>query len=201
MNNPILSETIKLIDNLKNSKGVLSEKNKALVDILSCSLSLKSIGCNFVINREYGKDKIIITNDNTTTDYHESNKELKASEIANALTCLSLTMSDRAFVLTQNKNNQYMVVCISLQKFPKKFFVREKNSIIEKGIEITNIFDNSKKVVTTTTKKGVREFDTTIDKSTLISNFNALFGDIHYNKALAIVVDSKEKKEKKENIA
>lgn len=201
MNNPILSETIKLIDNLKNSKGVLSEKNKALVDILSCSLSLKTIGCNFVINREYGKDKIVITNDNTTTDYHESNKELKASEISNALTCLSLTMSDRAFVLTQNKNNQYMVVCISLQKFPKKFYVREKNSIIEKGIEVTNIFDNSKKVVTTTTKKGVREFDSVLDKSTLISNFNALFGDTNYNKALAIVVDSKEKKEKKENIA
>ena len=194
MNNPIMNETIKIIDNHKNSKGAYSEKNKALIDILNCALSLKSIGCNFVINREYGKDKIVITRDNTTTDYHESNKEIKASELSNLLTCLSLTMSDRVFYLTQNNKNQYMVVCMPYSKFPSKFYVREKNSAIEKGVEVTNIFDNSKTVVTTTTKKGVREFDTVNDKSTLISNFNAMLGS-GYNKPLVVKV------EKKENIA
>lgn len=195
MNTPMIKTTVKLIEGLRNSKGEYSEKNKALKEILECALSLKGIGCNFIVNREYGKDGVYIARDDKTYVNHDPSRMIKEGELSNLLTCLSLTLTDRAFVVSYNKDNQICIVCISIQKFPKEFFTREKGIITSTSITCFNAIDGSKVEMITNQKKGVRPLND-MDISNLKSVFNSEFG-LNYNKEIAIAI----KKDKKENIA
>jgi len=190
MNTPQIKNTVKIIENLKNSKGEYSDKNKALVDLLKMAIKLKGLGCNFVVNRQYGKDGVYISRDGTTCQNHDPSKMIKDSELANLLSCLSLTMEDRAFCISYNSQNNVVICCISLDKFPKEMLTREKGKATVTTTPAFNPIDNTTTEITVGTKKGVRPVNEQ-DISDLKTAFNAMLG-LGYNKKWVEKVGKKE---------
>lgn len=183
MNNPIYTTTLKLIENLKNSKGKYSEKNQFLVDIANKCISLKGIGCNFVLNVEFGKDDTCFIGGGNKSDFHNANKILKMTEISNFLSNLSITMKDRAFVITHNAKNQACIFCIDFENFRHQWKVSEKNAIDTRTTPIKNIFTGGITLVTETVSKGKRDLNND-DIANVTTAFNAMLGR-GYNKELA----------------
>ena len=183
MNNPITTKTVKTFDTLRNSKGGYSEKNETLVNIAKKCIELKHIGDNFILNMEFGKDGYYTARDGKNYSCHDKSKYLKLTDIVNFITCLSLTMEDRAFLLSYNKSNQIMITCLSIEKLDKNIMVRDKNAMTNSNIEVNSVFDASVKMeVTEKTSKGIRPIDDT-EISQLKTAFNSMLGK-NYNKAL-----------------
>lgn len=190
MNNPIFIRSVKVIDTLKNSKGGYSEKNQTIVDIANMALKL-GIGCNFVLNMEYSSDTYYEALDGCNYDYHDNSKILKLAEVINFFECLSITMVDRCFVISHNKQNQPILAVLPKSKFIKTVLVRDKTAITEKSVEVKNAFDsNAKKTIKQKISKGVRLISES-EVNQLKTAFNGMFG-IGYNKEL-VIVNKKEK--------
>ena len=190
MNNPIFIRTVRVFDTLKNSKGGYSEKNQSIVDIANIALKL-DIGCNFVLNMEYSTDAYYEGLDGCNYDYHDNSKILKLAEVINFFECLSITMNDRCFIVSHNKQNQPILACMPKSKFLKTVLVRDKTAITEKSVEVKNVFDsNSKKYVKVQTSKGIRPISES-EINQLKTAFNGMFG-ADYNKEL-VIVNKKEK--------
>jgi len=190
MNNPIFIRSVKVIDTLKNSKGGYSEKNQTIVDIANMALKL-GIGCNFVLNMEYSSDTYYEALDGCNYDYHDNSKILKLAEVINFFECLSITMVDRCFVISHNKQNQPILAVLPKSKFIKTVLVRDKTAITEKSVEVKNAFDsNSKKTIKQKISKGVRPINES-EIHQLKTAFNGMFG-LGYNKEL-VIVNKKEK--------
>jgi len=190
MNNPIFIRSVKVIDTLKNSKGGYSEKNQSIVDIANIVLKL-GIGCNFVLNMEYSSDTYYEALDGCNYDYHDNSKILKLAEVINFFECLSVTMVDRCFVISHNKQNQPILAVLPKSKFIKTILVRDKNAITEKSVEVKNAFDsNVKKTIKQKISKGVRPINES-EVNQLKTTFNGMFG-VGYNKEL-VIVNKKEK--------
>lgn len=190
MNNPIFIRTVKVFDTLKNSKGGYSEKNQSIVDIANIALKL-GIGCNFVLNMEYSTDTYYEGLDGCNYDYHDNSKILKLAEVINFFECLSITMNDRCFIVSHNKQNQPILAVMHKSKFLKTVMVRDKTAITEKSVEVKNVFDsNSKKTVKVQTSKGIRPINESEINQLKIA-FNGMFG-ADYNKEL-VIVNKKEK--------
>lgn len=189
MNNPIFNDTIKLVDNLRNSKGEYSPKNKSLVEMLEKCLSLKSIGCNFVIALEFGNDKAIKAKGGEFVLHHSPSDLLKVADIANLLMCLNVTMKDRVFYLSNNKENKLMITCVSMKYFPETIFVRDKDATTNSTIEAINCFDGTKSKITVSQSKGKRPINAD-EISQLTTVFNTML-KVGYNKELAVKVENK----------
>ena len=190
MNNPIFIRSVKVIDTLKNSKGGYSEKNQTIVDIANMALKL-GIGCNFVLNMEYSNDTYYEALDGCNYDYHDNSKILKLAEVINFFECLSITMTDRCFVISHNKQNQPIIAVLPKSKFLKTILVRDKTAITEKSVEVKNAFDsNAKKTIKQKISKGVRPINES-EINQLKTAFNGMFGS-GYNKEL-VIVNKKEK--------
>lgn len=187
MKNPIYTNTLKLIDNLKNSKGGYSEKNETLVEIAKKCISMKSIGCNFVVGTEYGKESICAIGNNKKGAFHLATKDLKIPELSNFLSNLSITMIDRAFVVTHNDLNQILVVCIAKEKFRCDWLVTDKNSNTEKVVEVENIFSGEKTTIIESVAKGKRPLNEN-DINFVRTAFNAMIGH-GYTKELSKKVE------------
>ena len=194
MKNPIFnlsangSVTVKVIENLKNKSGKYSTKNEGLVEIAKKCLSLKGLGCNFCIGVEYDKEGYYVASNSEFFTSHDVKKTFKLNEVVNFITCLSLTMSDRCFVVSLNDKNQIMVTCLSMSKFPTKILVREKNSVVTETLTVKNAFDTSvSEDITLKSSKGVRVLNDT-DISNLKTAFNSML-NLNYNKPLVEKVE------------
>ena len=187
MNNPIYNTTLKLIESLKNASGKYSEKNEVLIEIVKKCLALKGFGCNFVIGTEYGKDNVCLMGNGKKSDFHLSTKYLKINELSNLLSCLSVTMNDRAFVLTYNEKHNLIIFCIEKIKFRSDWQVSEKNATSEKTCEIENAITGKKSVIVEKTSKGKRDLNES-DINALRTVFNSMLG-IGYEKPLAEKVE------------
>lgn len=190
MNNPIFIRSVKVFDTLRNNKGKYSEKNETLVNLAEIAIKL-NIGCNFVLNMEYSNDTYYEAIDGCNYDYHDNSKILKLAEVINFFECLSITMNDRCFIVSHNKQNQPILACMPKSKFLKTVLVRDKSAITEKSVEVKNVFDsNAKKTIKQQTSKGVRPINET-EINQLKTAFNNMLGS-NYNKEL-VVVNKKEK--------
>ena len=188
MNSPIFNDTVKVFDTLKNSKGSYSPKNKTLVELGENALKL-GIGCNFVVNTEFNDDTYYNAKDGNFS-MHKLRDILKVSEIVNYFTCLSVTLSDRAIVVTHNKNNNLIVVVIAKSKFPTTLLVRDKDSVEFKTVTVKNAFDSNAKPteLKQVTKKGVRPISES-EINQLKTAFNGMYGH-NYNKPLVEKVEN-----------
>jgi len=185
MNSPIYPTTLKIVSNLKNSKGTYSEKNQLLVDIASKCLTMKGFGCNFIIPKVYGKDGICVLKNGEHGKEHNANKILRDTEIANFLLNLSLTFTDRAFVLTYNANEQLIIFCIDRQLLKNDILISDKNSSVSTVVEVLDIFNGTKETVEKSVSKGKRIL-TENDILEITTAFNAMLGK-GYNKPLATI--------------
>lgn len=187
MNNPIFNDTVKVFDTLRNSKGGYSPKNKTLVEIGEKALKL-GIGCSFVINTEFNDDTYYNAKDGNFA-MHKARDILKLSEIVNYFTCLSVTLSDRAIVVTHNKNNNLVVVVISKSRFPSAILVRDKDSVEYKTVTVKNALDENapSKELKQVTKKGVRPISES-EINQLKTAFNSMY-NLGYNKELVVKVE------------
>lgn len=190
MNNPIFLKTVKTFDTLKNSNGKYSDKNTTLVNLAEISLKL-NIGCNFVINCEFGDDSFYTALDGNNYDFHDNAKYLKRNEVVNFFECLSVTMIDRCFIVSYNSNNQLMLSCMPKKKFPSVIMVRDKNATSEKTFEVKNVFSGKSKTITQKISKGIRPIND-IELNQLKTAFNSMLG-VGYNKEIVIVNKKDEK--------
>ena len=186
MNTPIYPTTLKVIENLRNANGKYSEKNQFLVDIANKCVGLKGFGCNFILNRSYGKNSVHILKNGENGEGHNSSKILKDTEIANFLYNLSITFSDRAFILTENKNGQLTIFCINREYLANDILISCKGSTAEKAVKLRDAVTGETYESTVTTAKGKREINSD-DIANVTSAFNSMLGK-GYNKALAIEV-------------
>lgn len=191
MNNPIFNDTVKVFDTLRNSKGGYSPKNKTLVELGEMALKL-GIGCNFVINTEFNDDTYYNAKDGNFS-MHKTRDVLKLSEIVNYFTCLSITLSDRAIVVTHNKNNNLVIVVIAKSRFPSTILIRDKDCVEYKTVTVKNALDENAptKELKQVTKKGVRPISES-EINQLKTTFNSMY-KVGYNKELVVKVDTKTK--------
>lgn len=174
---------VKALENLKNKSGKYSDKNKNIVDILNKCLSLKSLGCNFIVDVEFGEDTFYTT-DKGNIKGHSVKKVSIAKDISNAIVNLNLCMTDRVFIPTHNDKGAYMVTCLSIEKWQGvNVLTREKGASMTTSLEVHDIFDSTKKdTVILATSKGLRPI-TDDEISEIKSNLNAMLG-IGFNKEI-----------------
>lgn len=174
---------VKPLDNLKNKSGKYSLKNEHLVSILKKCLSLKTLGCNFIIDLEFGDDTYYKTSSKNFGG-HDVKKVALEKDIANAITCLNLCLKDRCFIPTHNDKGGFMVTMLNHEKFDGVVcLVRDKNSVVNSTIEVTSVFNTEEKsVITLNTSKGLRLI-TEDEIREIITNFNAMLG-LNFNKEI-----------------
>lgn len=165
---------VKPMDNLKNKSGKYSEKNSAIVGILLKCISLKGLGCNFTVDTEYGLDTYYKCKKGNF-EGHDVKKVLLEKDISNALANLNLCMKDRIFVPFHNSKGEFMISCLSIEKWEGvTCLVREKGVQSEKTLEVGSVFDSEvKNTITLSVSKGLRPIKPE-EISEIKSNFNAM---------------------------
>ena len=185
MKNPIYTTTLKPIENLKNKNGKYSEKNEFLVNLAKKCLEIKNIGNNFRVGLEFGKDGICTLRNGNKSTYHNASRILKISELSNFLTCLSVTMTDRCFILSWSDDHKLLITCLPIERLRSDIVITDKDSSTEKIIEVQNALSGEISQITETTAKGKRPLNDS-DINTLKTAFNAMLGS-GYNKEIVVL--------------
>jgi len=197
MNTPILNLVnlgngnkgivIKVFDTLRNNKGGYSEKNNALVAIAEKCLKL-SIGCNFVVNMEFSTSEQFYKGlDNENYNATTLRNLHKYGELVNFLCGLSITMSDRAFILTTNDKNQPTIYCVSKTRFTQFVMVRDKEAVTSDTIKVKNPITLEVKEIAVKLSNGIRPINES-EVNQLKIAFNNMLGN-GYNKEIVKKVE------------
>ena len=171
-----------------SSKGKksINKKNTYLLNLVVKALSLKKIGCNFVVDTEYKNDTVRLSNNTTCKNsrYDKNSNTINQKDVVNVLNLVNLFLEDRQLLARHNdKNNLIIQVVKSDAKLilGKSLFKRDKNSSIVTTVTSYDLVTD-KEVEEDEKVKSSLAFLTEEDVKKALANFNACNGVLENSK-------------------
>lgn len=175
---------IKFVSISNKGKASINAKNTYLLNLAIKALSLKSIGCNFVVDRVYKHDSERLTNETTChNSKYDKKNTIADEELQNVLNMVNLFIEDRQFFCRNNDNGQLLVTVVRPESrliMGKSLFIREKSvqvvTVVESFDLVTNeVVEDEEKVRT-----GMRMLSNE-DKENIFNNFSDCDNVLEYN--------------------
>ena len=119
----------------KKGKKSISTKNTYLLNLAIKALSLKKIGCNFVVDTEYKHDTVRLSNNTSckNSHYDKNSNTINQKDIVNVLNLVNLFLEDRQLLARHNDKNNLIIQVVTPDAkliLGKSLYKRDKKSSI-----------------------------------------------------------------------
>ena len=170
-----------------SSKGkkTISKKNAYLLNLATKALSLKKIGCNFVVDTEYKNDTVRLSNNTTCKNsrYDKNSNSISTKDLVNVLNLVNLFLDDRQLLARHNDKNNLIIQVVKPEAkliVGKSLFKREKNSSIITTVTSYDLVTDKEVEEEEKTRNGIC-FLKDDDIKQALENFKACNNVLEYN--------------------